>query len=130
MNISDLRSKPHISVSAVNSYVNCGLQYKFRRIDRLPPESISDNLVFGSAVHKSLADFNQEKMTGSKLALNDLQGIFEYTGGKMLRTTNSSSYSTGKDFKKLLSEGKNLLGCLLPRTSPRRIYDSVHRGAV
>ena len=76
MNISDLRSKPHISVSAVNSYVNCGLQYKFRRIDRLPPESISDNLVFGSAVHKSLADFNQEKMTGNKLALNRSAGHF------------------------------------------------------
>jgi putative RecB family exonuclease len=109
MNISELRSKPHISVSGINSYVECGLQYRFRRIDRLSPESISDNLVFGSAIHKSLADFNQEKMTGNKLELKQLQDIFEIYWRDDAEDNKFISYSGGKDFNRLLIEGKNLL---------------------
>jgi len=109
MIISELRSKPHISVSSINAYVNCGLQYKLRRIDRLPPESISDNLVFGSVIHKCLADFNQEKMTGNKLDLIELQGIFEKYWREEAEGNSFISYSNGKDFKRLLAEGKNLL---------------------
>ena len=109
MIISELRSKPHISVSGINAYVNCGLQYKFRRIDRIPVESISDNLVFGSVIHKCLADFNQEKMTGNKLELIELQDLFEKYWREEAQNNNFISYSVGKDFNRLLAEGKNLL---------------------
>ena len=109
MIISELRSKPHISVSSINAYVNCGLQYKLRRIDRLPPESISDNLVFGSVIHKCLADFNQEKMTGNKLDLKELQDIFEIYWRDDAEDNKFICYSNGKNYKKLLIEGKNLL---------------------
>jgi putative RecB family exonuclease len=109
MNIGELRAKPHISVSGVNAYVECGLRYKFRRIDHLLPESTSDNLIFGSAIHKSLADFNQEKMTGNKLELIELQEIFEKYWRADAEDNKFISYSSGKDFKTLLLQGKNLL---------------------
>ena len=98
MNITELRSKPHISVSSVNAYLECGLQYKFKRIDRFPIESVSDNLVYGSVIHKCLADFNQEKMTGNKLTLEDIQAIFEKYWREDAQDNKFISYSKGKDY--------------------------------
>ena len=109
MNIRELRSKPHISVSSVNAYLECGLQYKFKRIDRIPIESVSDNLVYGSVIHKCLADFNQEKMTGNKLTLEDIQVIFEKYWREDAQDNKFISYSKGKDYDTLRSDGKNLL---------------------
>ena len=48
-------------------------------------------------------------MTGNKIALEDLQAIFEDYWREDAEDNKFISYSTGKDFKKLLAEGKSLL---------------------
>ena len=48
MDIKELRKQPHLSVSSINSYIECGLQYKFSKIEKQKPDFLSDNLVFGS----------------------------------------------------------------------------------
>ena len=48
-------------------------------------------------------------MTGNKLGLKELQGIFEKYWRADAEDNKWISYSTGKDFKRLLAEGKNLL---------------------
>ena len=73
MKLADLRNTPHLSSSSVNDYIECGLLYKFGRIDRLPMEFKSDALEFGSAIHLTLAEFYQFKLSGDTLSLKAVQ---------------------------------------------------------
>ncbi len=77
MNISELRKEPHLSASAITTYIDCGLQYKLGRIDRLPPEFIADALVFGTVIHKVLEEFHTERLVGNRMTLRDMQEVFE-----------------------------------------------------
>ena len=35
MNLTKLRDQPHLSVSSISDYLDCGLMFKFGRIDKL-----------------------------------------------------------------------------------------------
>ena len=71
MDIKELKSKPHLSATSIRTYIECGLSYRFSHIDRIKPEFIPDSLVFGSVIHKTLAELNNVKMMGNKLPLID-----------------------------------------------------------
>lgn len=108
MDITEIRKQPHLSASAIGDYLDCSLMYKFGRVDKIVYEVKSDALEFGSAIHKALSDFHQEKMIGNKLPIHDLHQLFENywkTGaeGKEIQ------YKEGKNFETLLLEGKELL---------------------
>jgi putative RecB family exonuclease len=109
MKLSDLRNSPHLSSSSVNDYIECGLLYKFGRIDRLPMEFKSDALEFGSAIHLTLAEFYQFKMVGDTLSLKAVQESFETNWRLLAEGRDDIRYSEGKDFETLLREGKELL---------------------
>ena len=65
-------NRPHWSYSAINQYANiCSLQYYFQRVAKLPPERVSSNLIFGSAIHAALSEF----VTSHKL--DDAKNLFE-----------------------------------------------------
>ena len=49
MDIHELRKKPHLSVSAINDYIDCGLLYKFSRIDKLDRDYNLDAFAYGKA---------------------------------------------------------------------------------
>ena len=63
MNLAKLRDQPHLSFSSIQDYLDCSLMFKFRRIDKLAPEFISDAQVYGTAVHAVLAEFYEELKT-------------------------------------------------------------------
>jgi len=109
MKLHELRQKPHISYSQIETYISCGLQYKFSRVDRLPPEFIPDNLVFGSTIHKLLAQFYEAKMVGDLMNLNDIHEIFEQLWKKAAKDRDDIRYADGKDFESLLSQGIDLM---------------------
>lgn len=75
--ISEIRDRPHLSASSVNDYLDCGLLYRFSRIDKLQPEFRSDAMELGSAVHMALAEFYKNKMVGKKMLLKEIQESFE-----------------------------------------------------
>ena len=77
MDIAQMRSRPHLSASGINAYLDCGLMYRFSRIDKLKPEFRSDALALGSCIHQALADMNQERMIGKIWPLEKLQDTFE-----------------------------------------------------
>jgi hypothetical protein len=67
--------KPHISVSQVNEYVDCGAFYMFHRIYRIPAPSKSF-LTIGKSIHKGIEhNFNQKKETKIDLPLNEVQEV-------------------------------------------------------
>lgn len=105
-----MTDKPHLSHSSIKTYMDCGLLYKFSRIDRLPPEFVSDNLLFGSALHKAMAEFNLSRLSGEKLSLNDLIQSFEsHWEQKVEKNLNDIVYSKDKNYQILLQEGRSLL---------------------
>ena len=55
--IKKLFAEEHVSYSAIGKYKMCPRSYKFRYVDRAPPETRASALVFGSAIHEALAHF-------------------------------------------------------------------------
>ncbi len=109
MTLSELRKGQHLSASSINDYVECGLLYRFGRIDRLPMEFISDALEFGSTIHLVLGEYYQAKMTGDRMALKDIHESFERHWTEAAKDREDIKYAKGKDFETLMMEGKDLL---------------------
>ncbi len=109
MDLSELRKGPHLSASAINDYIDCGLLYKLGRIDKLPPEHRSSDLEFGSCIHKVLEEHYRMKMEGKLLSTKELHRIFGRYWTETVEGKEDIQYSEGKDFRTLLLEGKELL---------------------
>jgi putative RecB family exonuclease len=109
MEIEELRKQDHLSASDMNDYVECGLLYKLSRIDKFKPESTSDNLLFGSAIHQALAEYQYSRMKNTVLGIDELQDLFEWFWKQKVEGNGNIAYSEGKDFDILLKEGKALL---------------------
>jgi len=109
MDLNELRKKPHLSASSINSYYDCSLQYKFGRIDKLKPEGKSDALVYGSCIHKTLSDFHLERMMGGKFSLQEFHQSFANHWIEAVGEEDNIKYQKGKNFEILLKEGQDLL---------------------
>ena len=109
MLLKDLRQKEHLSASSILSYCDCGLAYKFGRIDKLPMEFKSDAMEFGTCIHRVLEQFYSARMIGEKLLLKDVHQIFESTWEGIAKDRDDIRYADGNDFKTLLMYGKDLM---------------------
>ena len=118
MDINSLRVKPHLSASAINDYCECGLLYKFSRIDKLKPESKSADLVFGSTVHSVLAEFYCGLMIGQQLSVEHLEEIFEAQWRFLAQDNQEIQYKPEKSFDSMLLEGKSLINTFLKELHP------------
>jgi putative RecB family exonuclease len=59
-----LTGRDYISWSALSTFRNCPLKYKFRYIDGLPEESVSAALVFGTGIHTAVEQHYQAILSG------------------------------------------------------------------
>jgi len=109
MSLQELRKMPHLSASSINGYIDCGLSYKFGRIDKVQREFIADSLEYGSVIHKVLGEFYQNKLTGIKLSLKDIHTMFETYWTESAKRRSDLKYAEGKSFESYLLEGKELL---------------------
>jgi len=109
MNLHDLRQQPHLSASSIGDYLDCGMLYKFGRIDRLPMEFVSDALEFGTVIHAVLAEYYQAKMTGDRMLLKDTHDLFKDIWNQTAYGRDDIQYSSGKSFETYLTEGVDLL---------------------
>ncbi len=109
MDIMELRKKPHLSASAITDYIECGLQYKFFRVDGIKKESVADVLIFGSSVHLVLAEFHQRKMFGEIIPKEEFLKLFEKYWKETFEKEKQVSFKNGNTFNSLLEEGKRLL---------------------
>ena len=109
MELRELRKSPHLSISSVNSWIDCGLMYKFGKIDKIPIESKADALEFGTVIHIVLGEYYEEKMVGDRMSLKDVHESFEEHWHRVAEGRTDIKYAKGKDFETLLMEGKDLL---------------------
>ena len=99
----------HLSYSSIRQYIDCGLQYKFRKVDEIKPEFTSDNLVFGSSVHKALAKFNQYRAENKAVSAAELGDWFEEYWTGAVQNNGQIKYSGSNDYQSCLILGKSLL---------------------
>ena len=109
MELTELRKAAHLSASSIGDYIDCGLLYKFGRIDKIQMPYKSDALEFGSVIHLALADFHHEKMRGNWLTTKELHDLFEAHWRKITDGRNDIHYSEGNSVETLLLQGKELL---------------------
>ena len=109
MDLYTLRQQPHLSISGILEFVECGLLYRFGRIDKLPMEFKSDNLEFGTVIHRVLAEFYQARMTGDRMPIKDVHQLFEHNWRSVAEGNDEIRYAVGKDFQTLLLTGIDIL---------------------
>ena len=109
MELSELRKEMHLSASSINDYVECGLLFKFGRIDKVPWESKPDALEFGTVIHLVLEEFYQNKLIGSRMTIKEVHARFEHYWRKNAEGREDIQYSKGNDFESMLLKGKELL---------------------
>jgi putative RecB family exonuclease len=109
LDLTPHRARPHLSASSVGDYIDCGLLYKFGRIDKIKAEFKSDALELGSVIHLVLAEFYNQRKVGNKLLLKEIHESFEAFWRELAEDNSDIQYSEGKNFETLLLEGKELL---------------------
>ena len=114
-------TRPHLSASSIASYLDCGLQYRFSKVDRIKPEFIPDALVFGTAIHRVLEYFHHQRMQGEKPSILELSRLFEERWEQEAGNNPDIQFKEGKDYDILLQEGKSLIAVYLS-TLPENSY--------
>jgi putative RecB family exonuclease len=109
MELQKLRTKEHLSASSINDYVECGLHFKFRRIDRIESEFQSESLEFGSIIHEVLGEYYRNKQVGIKPSLKQLQKVFKDLSKKRVEDNDEIEFAEGHDYDTFLRTGKDLL---------------------
>ena len=109
MTLSELRASPHLSASSISDFIECGLLYKFSRVDKIPIERTSYNMVFGSAIHRTLEKFYQAKMNLHHKPLSLLLEEFEVEWKKACEENLKIQFYDGENFDSCLDRGKGLL---------------------
>ena len=109
MDLAELRQTPHLSASGVRDYLDCGLLFKFSRIDRLKPEFRSDALLLGTAIHLALGDHYQARMEEGTFSAQDLLECFEIHWRRLTDGNEAIRFAEGNNAESLLAQGKELL---------------------
>jgi putative RecB family exonuclease len=61
-----LTGRDYLSWSAISTFRQCPLKYRFRYIDGLPEESVSSALVFGTGIHSAVEQHFQAALSGDE----------------------------------------------------------------
>ncbi len=113
MHIEELRMKPHLSASSINAYLECGLQYKLSRIDKVKPDFTPDALVYGSTIHKIIEHIQTIRMCGDCPVIEEMVALFEQIWREKAEDNSTIQYRKGESFTSLLNQGKKLVALYL-----------------
>jgi putative RecB family exonuclease len=97
----------HLSYSSISCYLQCPLKWKFHYVDKLPEEFITSSLVFGQAIHESVAAFLNASLSGDSLTPDEMLMVYlnawRQSNGTEIRCSNGDSE------EKLLKKAQDLL---------------------
>ena len=110
----------HLSYSSIRTYMDCGLCYKFQKIDKRKPDFQPDSMLFGIAMHKVMADFNRERAKGQFVDLETMQKWFTGHWQDLVSRQENISYSNGQDYYSCLSQGHQLLQTFMEHFDPHQ----------
>jgi putative RecB family exonuclease len=61
-----ITGRPYVSWSAISTFRQCPLKYRFRYLENLPEESVSAALVFGTGIHTAIEQHFQAILSGEE----------------------------------------------------------------
>ncbi len=112
--------RPHWSYSAINQFLRCPRQFYFERILRLPRESTSSSLVFGSAVHSALAVYHQSLKENSEATTDEIVKAISRTWDDASEQK-TIEFKEGETCQDLIALGVNLVELYRDEEPPRNI---------
>ncbi len=62
----ELTGRDYVSWSAISTFRQCPLKYRFRYVDGLPEESVSSALIFGTGIHSAVEQHYQAVLSGEE----------------------------------------------------------------
>ena len=70
--------RDYLSYSAVRTFQNCPLKYRFRYVDGLAEDCVSSSLIFGSAIHSALEFYFMQQLSAeSPPTLDSLLDVYQ-----------------------------------------------------
>lgn len=105
-----------LSVSQVQTYLGCALQYRFRYVDKIPSPWRPAALAFGSSVHAAAEWFHRERIEGRLPSPNDVVRIFE--ADWYAQTLEPLTFPEKETKESLTDKGRILVRLLVEETSP------------
>ena len=106
MNIIDLKSAPHWSYSAFQTYLQCPMKYYLRYVEHAEPEHTCSALPFGRAFHAVLSERARK---GTAFSLDDAKDdFFVYFKGET-EVCENLTYKPEESFESCLMKGYDML---------------------
>jgi putative RecB family exonuclease len=102
-----------LSYSKIHLYLECPLKFRFRYIDQIRSEGVSSALVFGTAIHKTLATFYTDIKEDQSFSLARFLGVFEEMWEEGCDGV-EVVFRKEENFDALLAQGKQML-CVFAR---------------
>ena len=120
-NLNELRKKPHWTFSSLNSFINiCSLQWAFKYIYQVEPESTPVNLLFGSAFHHAAEWLSISRMKNKSSKVSEVQEVFSEEWLSQVRSAENVSL-TNQEYEKLNETGCKMIACLNREWTERNI---------
>ena len=70
--------RDYLSYSAVRTFQNCPLKYRFLYVDGLAEDCVSSSLIFGSAIHSALEFYFMQQLSAeSPPTLDTLLDVYQ-----------------------------------------------------
>ena len=116
--IDELRTEPHWSYSALNTYLNiCQLQYFFRYVEQAEIERTSACFPFGKAFHAVLTAQAWECVMGNSLTHQESVELFAEAFKIESEATPNLIYKEGENFDSMLALADRMLDAALANWS-------------
>ena len=111
--LQKLRELPHWSFSGLNSYLNiCSLQWAFKYHYKLTPESVSINLLFGSAFHRTASWIALMRKQNIYPSAEESRDVFTEFFTLELRSVDAEKLeSTVEELETLGQKGRKMIEC-------------------
>jgi putative RecB family exonuclease len=101
------RLPDHLSYSSISTYLQCPLKWRFHYVDKLTEEFVTSSLVFGQAIHESVAAFLNASLSGDSLTPDEMLMVYlnswRESKGLEIRCSNGDSQ------EKLIKKAEDLL---------------------
>ncbi len=111
--------RDYLSYSQLALYLECPLKYRFRYIDEIRTDGISSALVFGTAIHKTLALFYKGIMVNEAFSLANFLITFEEAWEDGCDGRNVV-FKKDESFDFLLEQGRAILRVFAQEIKPLR----------
>lgn len=110
--LMEMRKSPHWSFSSINGFLNiCSLQWAFRHVYEIEPESTSVNLVFGSAFHSGASWLAERRKEGTYPSSKDLGEVFDESWNWECRAADKLKLSAD-EMKEFNALGRKMMDAL------------------